>query len=143
MNESYTHTLRKVALRFIHTTLLSQPDSQTADGEVQRIIASAGEDAATTAQCPKVRTKGDVPSAQATLASANTRWVEKYRQAYQHSLRCGEHEFFDQPVAQILLLASSEVDSAKVADAFRGLQERTKQPTILAEQGKTPRFAIY
>eukprot|EP01052_Picozoa_sp_SAG31_P024874 SAG31_NODE_2145_length_6340_cov_2.456177_4_plen_926_part_00 len=134
VHESYTHTLRKLTLRFIHSTQLCQPDSQAASAEVQQIITAAGEDPVTLTNCPKVRTKEDVAGAQATLESASTHWVDKYREAFQHTLRCGEHEFFDQPVAHILLLGSTEVDSQKVADAFRGLQERTVQPAILAEQ---------
>eukprot|EP01051_Picozoa_sp_SAG22_P012468 SAG22_NODE_1300_length_4809_cov_2.233970_1_plen_590_part_10 len=144
VHEAYTHTLRTINLRFIHSTLLAQPDSQAADAEVRRVILQAGEDPATPADCPQVRTKDDVPGAQAMLSDpGRTRWVEKYREVYQHTLRCGDHEFFDQPVAQILLLASSEVDAQKVADAFRGLQERTAQPLILAEQvydGSIPVF---
>ena len=60
-------------------------------------------------------------------------WVEDYRRVFQHTLRCSDHEFFDQPVIHLLVLSSAEAEAATLGDAFRGLQQRTPQPRIIAQ----------
>lgn len=79
--------LPRISLRFVHSSQLAQPDSQTADAETKPIIrpsprarlacdghpgcrrrrrrrSAAGEDPSNAGLCPKVKTVDDVPAAQ-------------------------------------------------------------------------------
>ena len=142
VHEHYTHRLSALRLRFINSTQLAPVEQEAADAATKAVVTRAGDDPNMALSCPKVRDAATARDFQEQGMSPAP-WVEEYRRVFQHTIRCSEHEFFEQPVVHMIALSSAEVDAATLGDAFKQLQQQTPQPRIIAQNVYSGDIPLY
>ena len=96
-------------IRFVESGEVEQAPEEFVDVLLDSVIASS----ASTAQglIPKIQSK---ESAALVTQDKTERdlapWFVDYREELQRGLRCSDHEYFDHPIAAILIVSSQEVD---------------------------------
>eukprot|EP01047_Picozoa_sp_COSAG01_P013460 COSAG01_NODE_633_length_14669_cov_7.174056_8_plen_1413_part_00 len=142
VHEVTTHRLQSLGLRLIANSEFAMPGSEAADAATGAVVRRAAEEPSMLMGCPRVRNASEAREWQAQGGSSLA-WVDDYRRVFQHSLRCGEHEFFEQPVAHLIVLSSAEVDAASLGDAFRQVQQSQPQPRIIAQNTYSGDLPLY
>ena len=100
----------QLSLRFFESSEVEQPSEEFVDVSLDSVMRSYE----TLAQnmVTVVSTKEDALSyLQQTSERQRTPWYDDYRNEMLKGLRCGDHEYFDHPLACLIIVSSSEEDA--------------------------------
>ena len=101
--------IQHMNLRFCESSEVEQPSEEFVDVSLDSLIRSY--EALAQNMATIVSNKDDAISyLQQTSERQRTPWYEDYRTEMLRGLRCGDHEYFDHPLACLIIVSSSEED---------------------------------